>query len=313
MAKKYVIRILYDVRGWAYYHRACALQRFAPEDFEVSIGPDYGKALKAKKHHLIFQLAYSYAGDVRKHCDKAAHKCLIVSSYNVGWGYANKWLGGTIKPSDAVIINNKEMWEKAGRLPTTYHISNGVDRRIFKSTKAIEKRPNRVLWCGSKIHQQVKGYKDILTPLQIMLRKKNIELDLKLTNSSSKRNLTLPQMAQWYNTGRIYVVASKTEGTPNPALEAAACGCVVVATKVGNMPELIKNGKNGYLCDRNIHDIYRSILKANTNIKPMSDSMLKEIEPWDWKQRSKQFYKLFRTLIEDPQNASKYKPTVRIT
>ena len=310
--KKYVIRILYDAKGWAYYHRACALQKYAPDDFEVSIGPDYGKALKEKRHHLVFQLAYSYAKDLRHHCDKAGHSCLIVSSYNIGWGYANKWLGGTMKPSHAVIINNYEMWDKAGRLPSTYHISNGVDRRIFKVATPILKRPAKVMWVGSRIHQQVKGYKDFLVPLQTMLRKKNIDLELKLTNSMSKRNLTLPQMAQWYNTGRIYVVASKTEGTPNPALEAASCGCVVVSTKVGNMPELIKNGVNGYLCNRNLNELYGAILKANENIKPMSDAMVKEIAPWNWQQRSVQFYDLFRQLIEDPQHAPKYKPTVSI-
>jgi len=299
MAKKYVIRVLFDVRGWAYYHRAVALQKYAPSDFEVAIGPDYGKALKEKKHDLVFQLAYSYAKDLRRHCDKAGHKCLIVASYNVGWGYANKWLPSTIKPSDAVIINNYEMWDKSGRLTKTYHISNGVDRTIFKSKIPITKRKPKVLWCGSNVHKAVKGYNEILVPLQQMLRRKGIGIDLKLTNSMSKRNFTLPQMAEWYNTGTIYVVASKFEGTPNPALEAASCGCVVVSTKVGNMPELIKHGYNGFLCERSREQLYSHILKANANIEKMSNNMLKEISNWDWKKRSEEFYDLFRKLIDE--------------
>ena len=62
---KYVIRLLYDVSGWAYYWRCLALQKYAPSDFEVSIGSNYGAALKQKPHDLILQLAYSYAKDLR--------------------------------------------------------------------------------------------------------------------------------------------------------------------------------------------------------------------------------------------------------
>ena len=61
MSKKYTIRLLYDVDGWAYYFRCAALQKYVPEDFDVSIGPDYGKVLKQKPHDLVFQLCYSYA------------------------------------------------------------------------------------------------------------------------------------------------------------------------------------------------------------------------------------------------------------
>ena len=60
MSKQYNIRFLYDVPGWCYYHRCVALQKYAPSDFSVSIGPDYGKALKEKPHDLVFQLCYSY-------------------------------------------------------------------------------------------------------------------------------------------------------------------------------------------------------------------------------------------------------------
>ena len=301
----YNIRLLYDVKGWAYYWRCLALQKYAPSDFNVTIGSDYGKAFREKKHDMVLQLAYSYAKDLRNHMDKAKYTFPLVASYNVGWNYANKWLDGTIKYSDHVIINNYEMWDKSGRKKKTIPLSNGVDRSVFRIRKPIKMRKARVLWVGSKCHSKTKNYDRILVPLGNMLRRYNIPYDFKIVNSTGKDRLNQDQMAYWYNTGSIYVVASSTEGTPNPALEAASCGCTVVSTRVGNMPELIVNGKNGYLCDANVKSLFEGIKKASENLHTLEDNMQETIEEWDWKNRSIQFYDFFRKVIENGRTRNK--------
>jgi glycosyltransferase involved in cell wall biosynthesis len=296
---KYVIRLLYDVQFWAYYWRCLALKKYAPPDFDVSIGSNYGAALKEKSHDLILQCAYSYAKDVRRHISVHKYKTMIVSSYNVGKGYADNWLAPVIRDSDYVIINNREMWERSGKLPKTINISNGVDLSIFNIRKPIELRKPRVLWIGSLTHRRTKNYDTILIPLGNLLKRDGIVYDFKLVDSTGRSRMNQEQMVYWYNTGSIYVVASNTEGTPNPGLEAAACGCTVVSTKVGNMPELIVDGRNGYLCEKNVQSLYNGIKKAVANQKQLAINMQETIKGWDWKERSKQYYDFFRKIIEE--------------
>ena len=66
-------------------------------------------------------------------------------------------------------------------------------------------------------------------------------------------------VANAMRSGKIFVMNSKSEGGPRVALEAMACGLAVIATKVGAMPDVIKDGENGVLTTGYPEDLAKKI------------------------------------------------------
>jgi glycosyltransferase involved in cell wall biosynthesis len=292
-----MVKLLYDVKYWAYYWQCEAMQKYAPPDFDVTISSDY-KDIAEKKYDLILQCAFSYAGQLKKCLQATKQNTILASVYSVGWGYANDWLTYAIRDSDFVICNNVEMYEKYGKHPKTITISNGVDFGKFYITNPIMLRKPKVLWIGSIGHRKVKNYDSILVPLSNILKKENIDFDFRLVDSYGKNRMNQDQMRDFYNSGNVYVVASSSEGTPNPMIEAAACGCIPVSTRVGNATELIKDEINGYLCDTHIQSLYEGIKKAIGN-QTAAENMQESIKSWDWKERSDMYFNFFRKIIDE--------------
>jgi glycosyltransferase involved in cell wall biosynthesis len=60
-----------------------------------------------------------------------------------------------------------------------------------------------------------------------------------------------PNAADWMRGIDIFVNASSIESFPNAVLEAMACGCCVIGSRVGGIPELITHGEDGLLFESN--------------------------------------------------------------
>jgi glycosyltransferase involved in cell wall biosynthesis len=131
-----------------------------------------------------------------------------------------------------MVINNATAWRRVGCLPRTYLLPNGVDRDVFRVLTPIDRRAPRVLWTGSELGRRRKGYDRLLLPLQRAFAALGIDCEWDLVDSYADDKRPPEAMAAWYNTGTVLVCASASEGTPNPALEAAACGCTIVSTPV---------------------------------------------------------------------------------
>ncbi len=72
-------------------------------------------------------------------------------------------------------------------------------------------------------------------------------------------------MAAVYRAARLLVCASTVEGNPRVTLEAMACGVPVLSTRVGIMPEIIRDGENGFLFDRDPAELAAKISRLLTD------------------------------------------------
>ena len=290
------IHIIYDVDGWAYHRRALALARYAPSDIRISFGRYSQLTQDACKADLVYLMAYGACDRVRAHIGPSG---LLLCGFNVGAGYRRERFEFLAKHANHVLFNNCDNWDYHKRPPNTSWISNGVDRSLFCVQNTMESRGPRAISTGSEYHfrhnDDLKGM-NILRAIAPRLEESGIACDFRTVDSIHPA-MTTDEMKNWYNTATVYVVASRCEGTPNPALEAAACGCTLAATRVGNMPELIEDGHNGILCERTKDSLYEAIVRASQNYADYSGAMQHSIAGWDWSIRSQQYYDLFYGLL----------------
>ncbi|MGE5176183.1 MAG: glycosyltransferase [Hyphomicrobiales bacterium] len=69
-------------------------------------------------------------------------------------------------------------------------------------------------------------------------------------------------LPEYYAAADLFCLATAREGWPNAVTEALACGIPVVATRTGGIPELVTDGRNGFLVDDPARGLARSIVDA---------------------------------------------------
>ncbi|MGG3987024.1 glycosyltransferase [Bacillus smithii] len=112
------------------------------------------------------------------------------------------------------------------------------------------------------------------------------------------------EVLKWYkeNPATVFVNLSSSEGVPVAIMEAMSMGIPVIATDVGGTREIVENGVNGYLLEKNctvkqIVDCFINFYKGNENVySTMRDNALKI---WNEKCNAKILYSEFaERLVE---------------
>lgn len=108
-------------------------------------------------------------------------------------------------------------------------------------------------------------------------------------------------ISNYYNALDVYFVASRLEGGPRAPMEAMASGVPVISTKVGQVPELIEDRRNGLMVDFE-HKTFLSqfeTLFANTKLREsIIQEGLKDVKEYDFSVIAERYYnELYKPLL----------------
>lgn len=181
-----------------------------------------------------------------------------------------------------ILIEYENMIERYNLQKYQHKINLGnpyIDIALFKKTKELAERPYEVGYFGRLSLE--KGALEFAQSLPLVLKGKESKILIVgegeqkeeirgvLTTNSIQSKVGLKgwvgngRMPGYLNDTKIVVVPSYTEGLPKIVLEAMACGTVVLATPVGGMPEVIKDGETGFIMEDNSPEcMARNVIRA---------------------------------------------------
>ena len=174
-------------------------------------------------------------------------------------------------------------------------VQHGVDEECFDRSK-YNKPKNEVLTVGTSGRHNSRN-------------KKGFELVDEACRSAGVRHyatryrgkITKEQMPEFYNKLDVYVCMSEKEGLHNPTLEAGAMGVPVISTRCGAAEEMIRDGENGLLINRNVNALVEALeeLKDEKLRLEMGENFYQEImKNWTWKVKIEDFRKMFGLFFE---------------
>jgi len=122
---------------------------------------------------------------------------------------------------------------------------------------------------------------------------------------SSEEMITHDEMRDYYAKIDLYVCVSETEGTPNPVLEAMACGVPVISTDVGIVKEAFgTKQKKMILKERSVECLKGKIIEVIENpdlLRELSQENLESVKKWYWEVRVKNFNLFFKECLQKEQ------------
>ena len=178
-----------------------------------------------------------------------------------------------IKQSDIVaIITRRMVWK------------NGV-KYLALSTKYIKNQNLKLLLIGDG-----EEFDEVKTILQENFKDRFFMLGAK----------THQEIVEFYSVADISILPSLMEATSISGLEAMAAGLPIVGTNVGGIPELVREGATGYLCNpRDPKDLAKKIDKLlKSDYKKMGQNAKNLVKKeFDWDVIAKKTMKEYRKIL----------------
>lgn len=205
-----------------------------------------------------------------------------------------KWILNTfLRKADAVICLSEELRQLIIALGVesqrTEVIHNGIDPSVFSYCEQRKAREELSLPQDATILVSVgslirrKGHHELIKAMPHIGSEKDVALyivgggnpegdyslelnklvnEYQLTNVHFVSSVGHDQLPFWYAAADLFCLATAGEGCPNVVLEAMACGCPVVVSNVGAVPDIVREDIDGLIVQTDKWDWTNQIVKA---------------------------------------------------
>lgn len=279
MTKPRVLLVV-DRPGWAFHRIASQIATRLTDEFRFQIVPadllrsadcDIAVALWWRAHPKIIQ--------------ETNAKSVVLCLYDhVSWCKSLidiREFEEALGKSQALVVSNAALLERVRQSEylhqPTFICEDGVNAQLF----VPQPLPSEftIGWAGDS----GAGYGSIKGLGIIVEACEQTQTKLVIADKANGSSRPFEEMPHWYGGISCYVCASSAEGTPNPPLEAMACGRPVITTRVGIMDRVVQHGVNGYFVERDAESMAKAIrVMRHSNLQRMGHMARVSAEAHDW-------------------------------
>ncbi|MDJ1502652.1 glycosyltransferase [Xanthocytophaga agilis] len=199
------------------------------------------------------------------------------------------------------------------------HIPYGLNSKVFKPRDKAYSRDILglpvdkpvILFVSHNIHNQRKGYQylsDALKALKLQDKVTLCAVGAKSTESTNNGFIELGSfsderlMSMVYSAADIFVIPSIEDNLPNTVLESLLCGTPVIGFPIGGIPDMVKSGVNGYLCDNvSVDALAKQLNIFMDNPKIFNREQIRDeaVKKYDSSVQSRAYIKLYNELLQN--------------
>ena len=270
-------------------------------------------AAAKQRPQIIHAVLESYAGLALVFCRftaPRARRMLTCQSTNT-----RLFVGLMHRSAHAITVISNTLVERAkrfGRTDATL-ISNGL---TLQNIPRAAKVSGRILFVGR--HEKMKG---IDTLLRAFAQVEHRQAHLHLVGDGSQKTVyeklaeelgiadrvkflgfvPVPDVYQEFAEAQIFCGLSRSEALGNVFLEAQAAECAVIGTRVGGIPDIVEDGKQGILIEPN--DVEQAVhaLEKLLCDEPLRSAMASEgvqhASHYDWSQIAEKYALVYEEIL----------------
>ena len=187
-------------------------------------------------------------------------------------------------------------------------ISDGVDVDHFSQGEIEHSKKDTftIGWVGNSAWGKqsqgfdVKGYHRLFQPMMADLTKRDFVVSEKVADPQLK-HIPFEEMPDFYRSVDVFVCTSAMEGTPNPVLEAMACGIPVVSTDVGIVSEAFGDLQKRFIFNDPTPDCLATAVVVLLEDEQLRRAISKENRSrtldWSWEIKTKDWWPFWIRVV----------------